>query len=183
MTNRLSRRTFIASAAASVVAPAIAGSQPADSGLLSLFGGGPEPAATAQDAWRDAGIIDLSRSPYAKLKTVPVRAVTIQDGFWSKRRNTNLASSIPSMHDELVENGRMDHFLRLTGQSNAPQKGPVYSDSDIYKWTAAVVLPIWSGPLHRCPVTFIAPAPMAFMFISTITLRGTGASMTAMDSR
>ena len=88
--------------------------------------------------WKDAGVIDLSNSPYAKLKTVPVRAVFIQDGFWSQRRKTNLVASIPSMHDELLEHGRMDNFLRLEGKSTEPQKGPVYSDSDIYKWTEAV---------------------------------------------
>jgi DUF1680 family protein len=42
------------------------------------------------------------------------------------------------MHDELLEHGRMDNFLRLEGKSSQPQKGPVYSDSDIYKWTEAV---------------------------------------------
>ena len=65
------------------------------------------------EAWKDAGVIDLSRSPFAKLKTVPVRAVTIQDGFWSQRRATNLDSSIPTMHDQLMAHGRMDNFIRL----------------------------------------------------------------------
>ena len=95
--------------------------------------------------WRDAGVIDLSNTPYAKLKPVPVRAVVIQDGFWSKRRKTNLVASIPSMHDELLEHGRMDNFLRLKGRSAEPQKGPVYSDSDIYKWTEAVGFQLQTG--------------------------------------
>lgn len=42
------------------------------------------------------------------------------------------------MHDQLVAHGRMDNFLRLAGRSAAPQKGPVFSDSDIYKWMEAV---------------------------------------------
>ncbi len=75
--------------------------------------------------WKDAGVIDLSNSPYAKLKTVPVRAVVIEDGFWSQRRKINLTSSIPSMHKELLDHGRMDNFLRLKGKSAQPQKGPV----------------------------------------------------------
>lgn len=41
------------------------------------------------------------------------------------------------MHDQLVAHGRMDNFLRLAGRSAAPQKGPVFSDSDIYKWMEA----------------------------------------------
>jgi len=138
MSNRMSRRKFIASAAVSILPTVVAHSQPAKGGLLSLLADETKPAAVPETSWREAGVIDLSHSPYAKLKMVPVRAVVIQDGFWSQRRATNLNSSIPSMHDELVAHGRMDNFLRLTGQSTAPQKGPFYSDSDIYKWTEAV---------------------------------------------
>jgi hypothetical protein len=138
MKNFLSRRSFIASAAVSMIPPALAAAQPNSGGLLSLLASEAQPSNTTQAAWRDAGVIDLSRSPFAKLKPVPVRAVVIQDGFWSRRRNINLTSSIPSMRDELVTHGRMDNFLRLVGKSSAPQLGPVYSDSDIYKWTEAV---------------------------------------------
>jgi hypothetical protein len=60
--------------------------------------------------WNKAGVIDLSRSPFAKLKTVPVSAVVIQDGFWSRRRSTNLEASIPSMHDELVAQIHCEEF-------------------------------------------------------------------------
>jgi len=48
------------------------------------------------------------------------------------------------MHKELLDHGRMDNFLRLTGQSSAPQKGPVYSDSDMYKWLEAVAFALQS---------------------------------------
>ncbi|HKO18666.1 MAG TPA: beta-L-arabinofuranosidase domain-containing protein [Acidobacteriaceae bacterium] len=137
MKGKLSRRKFLASAAISVVPTAVAYAHPRRSGPLAFLAGAPE-TSKALGNWKDAGVIDLSNSPYAKLKTVPVRAVVIRDGFWSKRRKTNLVSSIPSMHDELLEHGRMDNFLRLEGKSSEPQKGPVYSDSDIYKWTEAV---------------------------------------------
>ncbi len=39
----------------------------------------------------------------------------------------------------------MDNFRRLVGKSSAPQKGPYYSDSDIYKWTEAVGWALQSG--------------------------------------
>jgi len=88
-------------------------------------------------AWRDQAILNLTKSPHAKLRNVPVHAVTIESGFWSPRRETNVNSSIPSMGKLLEVNGRMDNFRRLTGKSSAPQRGPVYSDSDIYKWIEA----------------------------------------------
>jgi uncharacterized protein len=102
-------------------------------------------AAPSITPWRDQGVLNLTNSPYAKLHCVPVRAVTIQDGFWSKRRTTNVERSIPTMRVQLEEHGRMDNFRRLVGESTAPQKGPCYSDSDIYKWTEAVGWALQSG--------------------------------------
>ena len=98
-------------------------------------------AGTTIPPWRDQGVLNLANSPYAKLHSVPVRAVTIDEGFWSKRRTTNVESSIPTMRVQLEQHGRMDNFRRLVGKSSAPQKGPFYSDSDIYKWTEAAA---WS---------------------------------------
>jgi uncharacterized protein len=140
MKHRLSRRRFIASATASIIPSAVAIAQPKSISLLTIGSGGQSNQShkPPRTDWKNAGVIDLSNSPYAKLKTVPVRAVVIQPGFWSQRRTTNLVASIPSMHDELLEHGRMDNYLRLKGKSSEPQKGPVYSDSDIYKWTEAV---------------------------------------------
>jgi DUF1680 family protein len=143
----LSRRRFITSAVVSIVPSAVAIAQQKSRWTAMLLGESPSREAQnpSRSDWKDAGVIDLSSSPYAKLKTVPVRAVVIQGGFWSKRRQTNLMASIPSMHEELVEHGRMTNFQRLKGKSTEPQKGPVYSDSDIYKWMEAVGFQLQTG--------------------------------------
>src|SRR5213079_110209 len=57
----------------------------------------------------------------------------------------NVNKSMPSMEKVLEANGRMDNFRRLIGKSTAAQRGPVYSDSDIYKWTEAVGFALQSG--------------------------------------
>jgi DUF1680 family protein len=88
--------------------------------------------------WNEQGILNLANSPHAKLKNIPVHAVRIDAGFWASRRKTNVEQSIPSMGKLLETNGRMDNFRRLEGKSDAPQRGPVYSDSDMYKWLEAV---------------------------------------------
>jgi DUF1680 family protein len=88
--------------------------------------------------WNEQGILNLAHSPYAKLKNVPVHAVVMRSGFWASRRTANVEHSIPSMGRLLEANGRMDNFRRLIGKSDAPQRGPVYSDSDVYKWLEAV---------------------------------------------
>ena len=108
---------------------------------------GPEVPLTDQPGWKDQGIENLAKSPYAKLRQIPVRAVTIKDGFWGSRRRMNVTKSIPSMHDLLESNGRMNNFRRLTGKSSANQIGPVFSDSDVYKWTEAVGFALQSEEL------------------------------------
>ena len=65
--------------------------------------------------WKDQGVLNLVKSPYAKLRNVPVHAVTITAGFWGARRQVNIEKSIPSMEKLLEANGRMDNFLRLAG--------------------------------------------------------------------
>jgi uncharacterized protein len=95
--------------------------------------------------WKDQGVENLTKSPHAKLRDIPVHAVTIQSGFWGRRREINVTKSIPSMHDLLEANGRMNNFRRLVGKSSAPQIGPVFSDSDVYKWTEAVGFVLQSG--------------------------------------
>ena len=98
-------------------------------------------------AWKDQGVENLTKSPHAKLRNIPVHAVTIGSGFWGARRETNVSKSIPSMHELLEANGRMINFRRLADKSKGSQKGPVFSDSDIYKWTEAAGFALQSGDL------------------------------------
>jgi len=56
-------------------------------------------------------VLFLDKSPYAKLHNIPVHAVTIQDGFWGKRRETNVSKSIPSMEKLLLVNGRLEEIM------------------------------------------------------------------------
>jgi uncharacterized protein len=136
--NDVSRRRFLStmlsSAAISVVArPDLS------------FAGFDSSSSTTQLPWKDQGVLHLASSPYAKLHSVPIRAVTIEEGFWSKRRQINVERSIPTMREQLELHGRMDNFRRLVGKSSAPQKGPYFADSDIYKWTEAVGWALQSG--------------------------------------
>ena len=132
MSPRMPRRQFVSTAASAAALSTLSFAG------RSLFANQSAAAAPAGTPWNEQGILHLTHSPYAKLKNVPVHAVTIQPGFWASRRTTNVERSIPSMGKLLEVNGRMDNFLRLIGKSDAPQRGPVYSDSDVYKWLEAV---------------------------------------------
>ncbi len=94
---------------------------------------------------RGQGIIDLSRSPYAKLHPVPVRAVRIGDGFWSPRRQVNVEKSLPTMLELLEAHGIVDNFRRVSGRKQVERKGPLYTDSDLYKWTEAAAFVLQNG--------------------------------------
>ncbi|MCX6622594.1 MAG: hypothetical protein NTY38_16295 [Acidobacteria bacterium] len=86
----------------------------------------------------NAGIIDLSRSAHTRLHSVPVPAVTLGDGFWASRRRINVERSIPTMLQLLEEHGVVDNFRRLSGRKKVPRRGPLYTDSDLYKWMEAL---------------------------------------------
>jgi DUF1680 family protein len=146
--SEISRREFIGSS----LSAATAASLPAHKLIISLTGNrAASPSAFGATSsgpdWKDEGVLNLTKSPYAKLHNVPVHAVTINSGFWGARRETNVDKSIPSMEKLLESNGRIDNFLRLVGKSTAPQRGPVFSDSDVYKWTEAVGFALQSGDL------------------------------------
>ncbi len=157
MSSRVTRRQFVSAAAST----AALSNLPVN--LSSLWSSASEVPLTSDPGWKDQGVLNLAHSPYAKLKNVPVHAVTIQEGFWSSRRAANVDTSIPSMGKLLESNGRMDNFRRLIGKSDAPQRGPVYSDSDIYKWWEAIGFALQSGdnPALRAMVENTAKDVMA----------------------
>ena len=142
----ISRRQFVASAVSvaaisSLPARRVFASDVADEKVISS----PATALTDSPSWKDQGIENLAKSPHAKLRDIPVRAVTITGAFWGRRREINATKSIPTMHDLLEANGRMNNFRRFVGKSTAAQSGPVFSDSDVYKWTEAVGFVLQSG--------------------------------------
>src|SRR5215831_8506685 len=141
---QVSRRQFVTSAASVAAAASI----PLRAlGRIPASGTPVQSNAKLTDSpgWKDQGVENLAKSPHAKLRDIPVRAVTINGGFWGPRREINVTKSIPTMHDLLEANGRMDNFRRVVGKSQAAQKGPVFSDSDVYKWTEAVGFVLQSG--------------------------------------
>jgi uncharacterized protein len=140
--SQISRREFVGSAISAAAVSASPFKSLLSLKILSAADG-------SSPAWKDEGILYLDKSPYAKLHNIPVHAVTISAGFWEGRRETNVNKSIPSMEKLLEANGRMDNYLRLVGKSTAPQKGPYYSDSDVYKWTEAVGFALQSGDIPQ----------------------------------
>jgi DUF1680 family protein len=110
----------------------------------------------AADNWQDQGVIYLHHSPNAVMHPIPVRSVTLGDGFWQARRRANVARSIPTMLELLEAHGIIDNFRRLSGRKQTARQGPLYTDSDLYKWMEAVAFVLQSGDNPKLRATLEA---------------------------
>jgi DUF1680 family protein len=93
-------------------------------------------------------VVDMSRSPFAKLRPVPLDAVEIADTFWAPRQRRNREASLPSQYRLLWDTGRIDNLLRAAGERDGAFQGRVFNDSDVYKWLEAAS---WSLATHPDP--------------------------------
>lgn len=111
------------------------------------------PLLVSGQDWKDKPVLDTSKSPSAVLHGVPVSAVTMGEGFWSPRRKINVEASLPSLLEQFESRGIMDNFRRVSGRKDVARRGPLYTDSDVYKWLEAVAYVLQSGdnPALRKP--------------------------------
>jgi len=93
----------------------------------------------------DTAILSLEHSPHAEMQNVPIHAVKMGEGFWADRMKVNVEKSIPTMLAELEQHGIVENFRRVSGRSHAARRGPLFTDSDIYKWIEAVAFVLESG--------------------------------------
>jgi len=82
-------------------------------------------------------VVDTSKSPYAKLRSVPVENVQLEDSFWLPRISTLHEKTLPSQHRIFEETGRIFNFQRVSGKKKGEFKGLYFNDSDVYKWVEA----------------------------------------------
>lgn len=86
---------------------------------------------------RGSGPVDASRSPWAVWKTLGSRAVTIDGGMWAKRQMVNRESAIPHGLRMLEGAGNLGNLRIAAGRADGRYRGPVFMDSDVYKWLEA----------------------------------------------
>lgn len=64
---------------------------------------------------------------------IPFTAVTIHDGFWLPRIETNRTVTIPYDFQKCEDTGRIDNFLRAAKKMEGQFEGYWFNDSDVYK--------------------------------------------------
>lgn len=108
-------------------------------------------AAGAPPEWNRQAVLEVGGSPAAKVRGVPVNAVRMGPGFWAERRRVVTEVSLPTLHQEFEQRGIFDNFRRLAGK-NVARRGPLFTDSDIYKWMEAIAFEVQSGERRNLPL-------------------------------
>src|SRR5215470_13059204 len=83
---------------------------------------------------RSAGPVDGSKSPAATLTTLDAQAVTIDNGLWARRQSVNRDAALPHGFRMLEAAGNLENLRIAAGRSTGRYRGPVFMDSDVYKW-------------------------------------------------
>ncbi|TDD26684.1 glycoside hydrolase family 127 protein [Kribbella turkmenica] len=85
--------------------------------------------------------VTSSRSPAAASKgrwqPVGLGQARITGGFWAPRQVRNGESAIPSGQDQLETAGNLQNLRLAAGIGDGEAIGPVFADSDVYKWLEA----------------------------------------------
>lgn len=68
---------------------------------------------------------------------LPLTQVEIQDEFWSPRLELLRSVTLPSQWEQLEAHHHLDNFRAAAGRKPGVHLGPVFLDSDLYKWLEA----------------------------------------------
>jgi DUF1680 family protein len=85
--------------------------------------------------------VTTSRSPAAatrgRWRPLGLGQATITGGFWAPRQARNGEDAIPSGQDQLETAGNLQNLRLAAGIGEGEAIGPVFADSDVYKWLEA----------------------------------------------
>lgn len=99
--------------------------------------------------------VSTQPSGHAMWRSLPVGGIRLDGGFWAARQDVNRRVSLRRGYAKLTEFGNL-HDLELAGQVVAGTataadlasqfRGPLFMDSDVYKWLEAAALELANGP-------------------------------------
>ena len=89
--------------------------------------------------------VETRLSPHARWRGLPLQDVTLTGGFWAERQRVNRDVSLGHGFRMLEEAGNLDNLRLAAGLSSGEYRGPVFMDSDVYKWLEAVAYAALAG--------------------------------------
>jgi DUF1680 family protein len=92
------------------------------------------------------GPIDTSHSPYACWRTLPLSDVTLQDGFWTARKQVNHSASLKHGYAMLEQAGNFRNFQLAATQATGGHQGRNFADETVYKWLEAAAYDLSQTP-------------------------------------
>ncbi len=118
------------------------------------------------------GVVDLSARKHAMLRPLPMAAFDLGEGFWSHHLRLNREHSIAHGLAMLESAGNLDN-LRNAVEGHGTFRGPVFMDSDVYKWLEAAAWELGRSPDARLRqnvddvITIVAAAQTADGYINS----------------
>ncbi len=100
-----------------------------------------------------AGPVDARYSPRAALRTLNARAVTLDSPLWSTRQSVNRERALPHGLRMLEAAGNLDNLRIAAGRLTGRYRGPVFMDSDVYKWLEATAYEVARIPSDALTAT------------------------------
>ena len=73
-----------------------------------------------------------------RLRPLPFRAARITGGLWAARQRVNREVAIPAGGKHLESAGNLDNLRIAAGTTSGAVRGPLFMDSDVYKWLEAL---------------------------------------------
>ena len=83
------------------------------------------------------------------MQSLPLSQVKLTDAFWRERQQIIKDVTLLHQFSQLEKHGQLANFQLVIEKSSEPYNGPIYSDSDVYKWLEACAYAIGadsSGP-------------------------------------
>ena len=84
--------------------------------------------------------VSTAVSSYARWRTLPLGSISLTEGFWSHKQAINRQVSLRHGHRMLDQSGNFNNLRLAAGSGEGEYRGPVFMDSDVYKWLEAVSL-------------------------------------------
>jgi uncharacterized protein len=95
--------------------------------------------STAEQQPRPGGGSPTSPTTCAAVRwrPLPFGAARITGGFWAPRQDANGDAAVPAGLDQLESAGNLENLRLAAGEAGGTAVGPVFADSDVYKWLEA----------------------------------------------
>jgi len=91
-------------------------------------------------------MIKTNNSPHARWQALPPASMILSSGMWSQRQAINRQISLRHGYKMLESVGNFHNLRLAAGRVEGKYRGPLYMDSDLYKWLEAVAWEIANNP-------------------------------------